>query len=316
VGTVRDQNTRAPIDHATVYFSSTSNGVFTDQSGKFEIDVSNYRGMPLAVSALGYYSNEVPKPDPEKNYTILLAPKTYELNEVVVEAKGRAYKAKFRRNMDEFRKQFLGTTINAQKCEILNESALYFSSHDNILIAYSFKPLEIINNGLGFKITYFLDRFEYEPDRHTVVIRGDILFEDLKSNYSAGKADWFEKRRNTAYLGSRMHFFRCLWGNTLDSSGFELKSEINEKLLYKNIVFEDKQDTSEKINKYLNYDGVIKICYFSKNPTSSVTCITHPVYFEKSGYFEPLDVSWSGEISVQRIGDLLPFDYKFLRKRN
>jgi hypothetical protein len=35
------------------------------------------------------------------------------------------------------------------------------------------------------------------------------------------------------------------------------------------------------------------------------------VSFDKLGYFYPLGINWLGEMVDQRIGDLLPFDYKF-----
>jgi hypothetical protein len=31
---------------------------------------------------------------------------------------------------------------------------------------------------------------------------------------------------------------------------------------------------------------------------------------DKNGFFEPLGISWHGEMSKQRTGDLLPFEYK------
>jgi hypothetical protein len=33
------------------------------------------------------------------------------------------------------------------------------------------------------------------------------------------------------------------------------------------------------------------------------------VYFEKDGFYDPIGVEFSGEMSKQRIGDLLPFEY-------
>jgi len=35
------------------------------------------------------------------------------------------------------------------------------------------------------------------------------------------------------------------------------------------------------------------------------------VYFQKNGYFDPLQISFSGDMSKQRIGDLLPYEYIF-----
>jgi hypothetical protein len=36
---------------------------------------------------------------------------------------------------------------------------------------------------------------------------------------------------------------------------------------------------------------------------------TESVYFEKDGYYDPLGMDFSGEMSKQRIVDLLPFEY-------
>ena len=33
------------------------------------------------------------------------------------------------------------------------------------------------------------------------------------------------------------------------------------------------------------------------------------VCFDKQGYFDPLGISWTGEMARQRIADLLPYDY-------
>ena len=34
------------------------------------------------------------------------------------------------------------------------------------------------------------------------------------------------------------------------------------------------------------------------------------VYFDKSGYYDPDGINFSGEMTDQRIGDMLPLEYK------
>ncbi|HEX2976714.1 MAG TPA: carboxypeptidase-like regulatory domain-containing protein [Bacteroidales bacterium] len=314
-GTVKDTNTGALIENATIFFSGTSSGVYSGKDGSFAIDISQFSGMPLSVSALGYYSSSIQKPDPENHYTVLLSPKTYELNEVVVQAKGRAYKAHWRRDMEQFKKQFLGESLNAMNCEILNETDIYFAKKDETLVAYAFKPVIIENARLGYKVTYFLDRFEYTPKTYSLLIRGEIIFEDKLKAYKSNQAKRIEQRRETSYLGSRMHFFRSLWENKLDSSGFEIKNEQNEKLGYDTLVVEDKKSKVTTLNKFMHYPADLKIAFFTKDPESTLKLNAEYVYFEKCGYFEPLDVAWGGKMSRQRIGDLLPFDYEFEKSK-
>ena len=106
-----------------------------------------------------------------------------------------------------------------------------------------------------------------------------------------------------------MHFFRALWDNNLDSSGFMIQNSANEKLLYDNIIFQTDSLAPGGQEKYLTNKGDLFIIYFSKTPQSGITFMDDYVYFDINGYFDPLGISWSGEMANQRIGDMLPFEY-------
>ena len=51
------------------------------------------------------------------------------------------------------------------------------------------------------------------------------------------------------------------------------------------------------------------IGYLTKQPTSFVIFLKENVYFDPNGYFDPSGISWEGEMSRQRIADLLPYEY-------
>ena len=50
-GIVLDQETREPVDFASVYFNGTFTGTTTDEHGEFELDVTKYRSRPLTRMA-------------------------------------------------------------------------------------------------------------------------------------------------------------------------------------------------------------------------------------------------------------------------
>jgi len=62
--------------------------------------------------------------------------------------------------------------------------------------------------------------------------------------------------------------------------------------------------------KYLSYKGSLSICYLSSSPTSSIELINNPVFFDSSGYFDGSGVRVIGQMAKQRLGDLLPYDYR------
>lgn len=306
-GTVFDQKTKEAILSATVYFNGTSVGTLTDENGNFMLDVTNNAPMPLIVSMLGYNSvtlnsNTYMTGNP---LIIHLTPKVYELNEFVVKAKPLTRERKS--NLFLFKNEFLGTSANAQDCIILNESDITFNygSDRDTLKAFASKPLQINNRKLGYKITYYLDKFEYNKRTKSFVYKGNLIFtEDLAAN-NPEKAN-FERRRKNTFHGSRMHFFRSLWVNDLKSTGFAVYNSISNFLNFSDIVFEDERH--RKFLKY-NYNETIDICYYSKIPTSHILFKKEKVFFEKNGYFDESGIIWDGKMACQRIGDQLPYDY-------
>jgi hypothetical protein len=304
MGTILDKSNNQMISYASIYINGTSVGTNSNQNGYFELDISKYSSLPLTVSALGYYSFTLTDFSLEKPIEIFLSPKTFELNEVIVAAKSTSKERKA--DLKQFKNQFLGFSYNGQNCFIENEADITFknsASHDT-LKAFASKPLLIVNNALGYKITYYLDKFEYCWKSKSFLYKGSAYFsEDMAMALT--KKNFFEKRRRITYLGSRSHFFASLWTNSLKSSGFTIMNSQDEILNYEDIV-----TVKAGLLKYLTYEDNIYIFYLSNTSKSYIEPLKNHTYFESNGYFDGSGVNIVGQMAQQRLGDLLPYDFK------
>jgi hypothetical protein len=301
-GTILDKNTKSAIDFATIYISGTYLGTYSDKEGNFELDISKYASLPLTISALGYYSVTLTKSTASDKNIIYMTPKVFELEEVVI--KDKSLKNKRKNNLKLFKNAFFGLTPNASQCEIINENDITFNynSDKDTLKAFASKPILIENRALGYRITYFLDKFELYKKNQSFFFTGNIIFNEDLTNEKLQKQ--LSANRRKAYLGSRMQFFRALWSNSLDENGFAMKNPLNLGLYYKDIVFQ-----VDSLHKCILYSNKLGICYNSTTPNSYIIFYGKKVCFDKNGYFDPLVIEWSGQMARQRIADWLPYEY-------
>ena len=323
-GSVLDLNSHKPVANAIVYINGTFVGTYTDRNGVFELKIPGNLSGPLTVSSIGYFSVDINNINSGMKLLVYLNPKVYQLKEVVITAK-KGSRAR-RTNMAAFKKEFLGSSMNAMNCNIENENdiALYhvtgtdtikFGSSGTMIItkidtlkAYSFNPIIINNKALGYKIAYYLDEFEYCFNNNYLYIQGNCIFKEdsLVGNI---RQKSIERRRKSAYLGSRMHFLRALWNNELDSAGFTVRDSVNRILTYDRIVGQSDTLPGSEHLKYFNYRGIMSIAYYSKTPRTLLTIEKDNVYFDNDQILVPKGISWAGDMARQRMGDLLPSEY-------
>jgi hypothetical protein len=316
-GTVYDRATDSTLSFAVIYISGTSMGTYSDKHGNFELVLSGNRSEPITISMVGYYSISLTEHSANKVYKIYLSTKINELNEVIVKGK----KGKWDTYLKIFKRQFLGESVNASMCNIINEKDLrFFNITDTSESVYSLNPLLIHNRALGYTITYYLDKFIYtcqKDETHIFnekcLILGNYLFKDnlLKLNESGKRA--VEKRRRSAYLGSRMHFFRLLYSGNLHSKGRSVSS-LSDSLTSRAIflIYTNSNSRLSVMKKdnhsgFFKYNGDFFVKY--REMGSRINVKKDSVYFEKYGYYDPFGVDFSGYMSDRRIGDLLPFEY-------
>jgi hypothetical protein len=312
-GRILDINTNKPVELATIYFNGTFQGTNSDQNGYFEMEIPEEYPYPLVISSIGYYSVTLRKFSADTSLLVYLTPKVYKLQEIVVKAHSRLEKRKRAKYLEIFRNQFLGETHNAEKCVITNEKDIIFKydTSDNTLKAFCSEPLLINNYALGYRIKYYLDKFEYCEQEHSLVIIGNYIFkEDL------AKAEKLVTRMNreATYFGSRMHFLRSLYKNNVDLDDYTIVDSSGYVLDYNQLV-ERSVDPDKPDDAYMIYTGDIYVIYKyspDKGDWNRVSWlkVDTTVYFDKNGYFDPYPVIWWGDMAQRRIGDLLPYEYR------
>jgi len=301
-GRVFDRETHEPIDYASVYMNGTFLGTTTDQNGAFELDVTEYPGRTLQISAIGYSTASLSTLSGSESHQVLLVKAVYEISEVSIESQSLAKERK--RCMQVFKKEFLGSSNNAKECFILNEDIIKFNYHSNqdTLRATALEPLLILNKSLGYQIIYYLDKFEYDRGHKTTTFIGNISFNrDLASNQENRKE--FEQKRKKTYIGSSKHFFSSLWANHHREEGFYVnRVGIADALPPEEFVMVDSRGKN-----YLIFNEDLEIAYDYHQSTVHFT--QSKAFFDKDGFFEPEALMWFGYMSHSRIADWLPYEY-------
>ncbi len=308
-GLVLDKETMKPVINANIYFNGTYKGTMTDTLGYFSLDASQHPNQTLVISSVGYFSESLFEYSFDATNTILLEPKTLEIEEIeVVFNKTEAEKLR-KLGIKRFTKEFLGNTYNARKCEIQNIEDVYFkfSEDRKTFEAFANEPIDIYNGSLGYYITYHLDYFL--KNQEEVFYKGTHFFVEDTSKRKRQTKKMIQHRKYT-YEGSRMHFFRSLYNESSVDEGFVIRDSINNIVLPDSIV----TDIENQL-RYLTFKG--KMCYYhfpninikTDFIVSFMEVESDSVLFTERGYFDPNNVIWSGKAAKRRVGDLLPFEY-------
>lgn len=217
-GKVTSADLQVPLVEASVFLTNSTYGTATAKDGSFILPNVKPGQYELVVSYVGYESYRqtiMVTPQQPIDLTIQMHLKSYGLGEVAVVSH------KFsKENFAMFVKYFLGTGQNARQCKIANPKAvdLYYNANDKTLTGHSDDFILIENKALGYRLKYLLNSFKYDGINEIISYGGQPLYEDLKGSKSQ-LARW-HKKREEAYYGSSMHFYRSLMHNELASQGF------------------------------------------------------------------------------------------------
>ena len=232
-GKVIDDKTGAPVVGCSVYFSNTSKGDVTSDSGDFMLQNLAAGRYDLVVSAIGYQTEviAVSSADYPHDLKVKLHNIAEQLAEVVLqptvingwEKWGQA-----------FLDNFIGTVPNSSKCRILNPEVIkfWFSQTKNRLTVRADNVLTIENKALGYTIKFTLKDFILDYAQQTLVYSGFPLFQEMTDTDEKKQREWKENRL-TAYYGSMLHFIRTVYNDKWSRAGYDIVAWIKRPNLEK-----------------------------------------------------------------------------------
>jgi len=315
-GVIYDEQ-KQPVPGAELYLDGTSLWTVSNDNGQFELNAEQKINTKLVVNYLGYTSQIIINPFEQDFITIHLVPKETKLKEVTIKSK-----EVFKRDekFQVFCEQFLGTTDAGKSCKILNKEDLdfFYNTKSNRLIVSSEVPIRILNQALGYEIEFSLKKFyinfRYKSIKSQDVIAwmimGTTAYKDLTTpdkSYTAA--------RKKSYSGSQMQFYRKLIHHKLGTNNFKLLKNgrlcnpddyftIADNNGYYDVSL--KNSTSKAAEPFkqsftLEYQG----------KTSEITFNTPAFTIDNLGNNSAFgEINFTGEISKNRAGDLLPLDYR------
>ncbi len=226
IGRVIDATTKVPLQFASAFIDNSSLGDATDFYGFFRIDNVPDFDSRLIVSHVGYKPHVEPFPLATSSDTIQieLEMEITVIGEFTVSAPSRKKRNRQDRNLlKRFKVDFLGRSVNAKNCRIVNPHVLEFTPGPDSTRNYTAtanQPLLIENMAMGYDVSFQLEEFKFENG--LVTRKGQARFTELEPK-SRRKNNKWEAARKAAYLGSDMHFLHAL----LDGKTFEEGFRVN-----------------------------------------------------------------------------------------
>lgn len=335
-GTIADMETGEGIPYATVFLANTTLGTSTDEEGKFSINLpeGNYE---VIIRILGYQGMTFNLPASNvkpQGYRFLLEQIDEELEGLNVnDTRDPAWY----RNLEDFKRYFLGTSKNGKATKIENEMSMILDdiSEPGTLIASSRDILKINNPNLGYRLDYLLNDFRNNYKQGFVTYSGYPLFIP-DSTLSNSKQRKVEKNRLEAYYGSLQHFIRSIYIGKSVAEGYEIRrlyrkddpvhrgkfidSVATETIT--SLAIRENRDTRE----FLEFEGYLLISYMNEKESpqyvlnigrgtrkfqnSILRMTTDSVeIFENGSLSDPFGLVVEGYMGWERVGDLLPIDY-------
>jgi hypothetical protein len=216
-GEVLDKETGKPVPFATVYINATTKGTTADSTGRYRLTNLPVGSMEIVVSAVGYVLNRQQisvKQGVSQNILFRLASDSKALSVVTVTANlSKAYN----RHLRAFKKELLGDTPLADKCVIVNAKTIVLDEKNGHLTAKATETLIIDNQALGYRIYYDLLRFD--TFRGATYYSGTSRFEEVKPE-NPKQADRWKWNRQLAYRGSSRHLLASLVAGTYQKEGY------------------------------------------------------------------------------------------------
>lgn len=242
-GIVMDALTAEPLPFAHVFVNQTTIGTATNERGHYTLNNVPVGESALVVSFVGYKSL-LQKIQVKEGVTLQLDVKLYDDNKQLenIEVKGTRDR-EWQRQLKKFEKYFFGYSTFAKSIRILNPWVLDFSEPgNNTFMATSSRPLEIINEALGYRVFYYLKSLMTNSEGYNII--GEVRFEEINAD-DPKVIKMHEQNRKQVYNGSLRHLMKSIINDKVQEEGFNLYTEMigYESSPYRSSIF------SEQLNK-------------------------------------------------------------------
>ena len=309
-----DAQTGESVAFANVFFTNTTFGGSTNEKGEYSFSGFPSGKYDLTFAFVGYKTAQVAVEfDGNTQLTIhqKLLQETKVLNEVLVKPDTTDWK----RNYEQFKYHFLGTSKYAAQCVILNprDIAIFFDRRDGALVAFAKKPIVVENNATGYRINYYLHHFEFQSRSGMFNIYGLPQFEEMTAKNDRVKNRWM-KERTRIYEGSLLHFM-CSWrAAEWKENDFKVsrmyripnKERPTDEYLNRKIAeWRKKQTVNGKLSFTISADGKVKdgdsLSYFMRlrNLTKEIDSIANESLTGKEFNNTVEDKNYQGLFSVR-----------------
>ena len=112
------------------------------------------------------------------------------------------------------------------------------------------------------------------------------------------------RNREKAYMGSYMQFIRALWSKKLDQYGYNIYKGFNRNLTADSILLDSAQQ------KFIKFKGRVTVVHsYNRSLATFISVTNKAVSINQDGFYN-VHLHWSGYMTTQRIGDMLPYEYR------
>lgn len=318
-GYVRDADTGEPIDNVNVFLKGSTRGSATNSEGYFLIDYVEENLYTLVVHHIAYklYTKDITLYGQHKlSLNIMLQSNILEGENIEVVA---SEPKDWKHQIKIFEREFIGKSLNAKKCELLNPEVVHFREDDSgILHAYADSVLRVINQSLGYSLDIILDEFRCSGNQ-LQYSRLYPRFHELKSQNENDREDW-EKKRQRTYIGSYKHFLTTVAVDNIDNSDFDWFQVPSKRINIDRILKTPMPPAELKILRYhelnkisLSFPNYLVVIHGKDHSIYnwSFLELREPVAFidPHGNLYTPDAIFLEGKWYRNRVADMLPMNY-------
>jgi hypothetical protein len=269
------------IGKVNVFLSNSSYGTETLEDGSFRLTDVKPGQYSFVASSLGYqdYTQTILVGKDPINLTIVLLPKVNQLRGVVI-----ASNADWKKNWEEFKKAFIGTSENAKDCVVENPRIVNIvnSNRRHILEAWSDDFLVVDNKALGYRVKFLIDTFSNNGIAGIISWQGKAVFQDLPGSTEQKKI--WKLRRQQTYYGSSRDFYKSLYSGKMTEEGFVIKRlhrELNPERPQEGLILQKikqfRGNNRDSLNFWIGKENLSKYYheYLSKEPLQPYQIFTN-----------------------------------------